>query len=277
MKKITIINILLLALAILFESIPFITVAQKLPNVQQTGKRAPDDIKIDGKTTEWNDEFQAFNIKNRIYYTISNDDDNLYLTVRASDGYGNEKAIFGISFMVKLPEEKSNKSKENVVVTFPTLIEIQKTAPIRHTVETVRKLQYGTTNKVKKKIDSLTLFANKCMNESFKEINVTGIKEIHEPSISIYNTEGIMAVAQFNDHMQYTYELAIPLKYLGSAINSGQKFSYNIKMKGIPKKAPGSPYSTPVISGNIIKFMGPDNAYVTYPTDFSGVYTPAKK
>jgi hypothetical protein len=271
MKKNTIINISLLLL-VLFGNTPFIALAQKLPKIQQTGKRAPAEIKIDGKTTEWNGEFQAYNINNRIYYTISNDDDNLYLTLCASDGYGNEKAIFGISFMVKLPAEKGNKSKESVVVIFPTLIGVRKIEPIRITAHTVRLLKDDTTNAAKKKIDSLRLFANKRIDDVFKEINVTGIKEIHEPSISIYNTEGIKVAAQFNDHMQYTYELAIPLKYLGPSINSGQKFNYNIKMNGIPEKSPGSPYPTPTISGGIA-FLGQDNAYVMYPTDFSGVYT----
>lgn len=273
--KITVIKALLSFLVL--GNISLITKAQKLPQVQQTSKFAPADIKIDGKTTEWKDEFQAYNMNNRIYYTISNDDDNLYLTVRTSDGYGNEKAIFGISFTVKLPDEKSNKSKENIKVTFPPLSEVRKTTPLRLAMETERKLRGDTTNVAKKKVDSLLLFVNKYMNEAFKEINVTGIKNIPEHSISIYNTEGIKVAVQLNEHFQYTYELAIPLKYLGNSINNGQKFNYNIKMNGIPQKTSGSPYAPPTISGDIFKTMGPDNLYVTYATDFSGVYTLIKK
>ena len=70
MKKIINTNTLLLALAILFCNMPFIAIAQKLPKIQLIGKRAPSGIKIDGTATEWNDEFQAYNISNRIYYTI---------------------------------------------------------------------------------------------------------------------------------------------------------------------------------------------------------------
>ncbi|MCJ0742164.1 hypothetical protein [Pedobacter montanisoli] len=274
--KITTINISLFLIG-LFGSIPFIAKSQKLPQIQQTGKLAPADIKIDGKTTEWNDEFQAHNLNNRIYYTISNDDSNLYLTVRTSDGYGNEKAIFGISFTVKLPSEKGGKSKENVMVTFPPLSEVRKTTPIRLTMTTIRQQKADTTNSGKKKMDSLRLFANKYINETFKEINVTGIKNIPERSISIYNAEGIKVAAQLNEHFQYTYELAIPLKYLGPSINNGQKFSYNIKMNGLPEKAPDSPYAPPTISGNVLTTVGADNLYVTYATDFSGTYTLVKK
>ena len=206
----------------------------------------------------------------------SNDDDNLYLTVRAGDGYSNEKSIFGISFMIKIPVENGDKSKENVSVTFPVPINTQQSNPLRYTVETIRKLQHDTTNRVKKMIDSLKSLANKGINESFKEIQVTGIKEVQGSTISIYNTEGINAAAQFNEHMQYTYELAIPLKYLGKAVNSRQKFNYNIKMKGVPEKSPGSPYPLAKLTGNEVEVMGPDNTYVMYPTDFSGTYTLVK-
>lgn len=275
--KITTIKILLSVLVILLVNISFTAKAQKLPQIQQTGKLAPADIKIDGKTMEWKDEFQAYNMNNRIYYTLSNDDDNLYLTVRASDGYGNEKAIFGITFTVKVPNEKSSKSKENVKVTFPPLSEVQKTSPIRFAMKTMRELKEDTTNVAQKKRDSLRLFANKYMNETFKEINVTGIKEIREHSISIYNVEGIKVAAQLNDNFQYTYELAIPLKYLGASINNGQKFNYNIKMNGLPEKTSDSPYAPPTISGDLLKTMGVDNLYVTYSTDFSGAYMLVKK
>ena len=48
-------------LSILFAVITFTATAQKLPNVQATSLRAPANIKIDGKATEWNDKFQAYN------------------------------------------------------------------------------------------------------------------------------------------------------------------------------------------------------------------------
>jgi len=262
--------LLLLVLVILSGNVPFIALGQKLPRIQQTGKRAPVDIKIDGKATEWNDEFQAYNSSCRIYYTMSNDDENLYLTVGTSDGYSNEKAIFGITLRIKLLAEKGNRSKEYIAVAFPPLSENRKVEPIRLILHSISLLRVDSTNLAKKKIDSLRLLANKRMHDTFKEINITGIKEIQEPSISIYNTEGIKVAAQFNDHMQYTYELAIPLKYLGPAINKGQKFNYNIKMNGLPEKTPDSPYPPPTLS---IEALGQDNAYVGYSTDFSGVYT----
>lgn len=48
--------------------------AQKLPGVQQTALRAPTQIKIDGRTTEWGNQLQAYNKATCIYYTLCNDD-----------------------------------------------------------------------------------------------------------------------------------------------------------------------------------------------------------
>ena len=58
--------------------------AQKLPNVQQTGLRAPAKVKIDGKTTEWGN-FTADNYATGLHYTMANDDKNLYLAIQADD------------------------------------------------------------------------------------------------------------------------------------------------------------------------------------------------
>src|SRR5476651_452394 len=61
------------------------TTAQKLPTVQIGSLRAPANIKIDGKATEWGNQFQAYNNHVEFYYTLSNDDKNLYLTVQATE------------------------------------------------------------------------------------------------------------------------------------------------------------------------------------------------
>lgn len=55
------------------------TQAQKLPKVQQASLHAPANIKIDGKATEWEGKFEAYNPGSRVFYTLSNDSENLYL------------------------------------------------------------------------------------------------------------------------------------------------------------------------------------------------------
>ncbi len=252
--------------------------AQKLPKIQLASLRAPADIKIDGKATEWNNVFQAYNPINRIFYTVSNDDNNLYLIAQMGDSYANEKVIFGITFTIKVPMEKAvGKSTGNITVIFPQPINPRKEDAFRNRTTAARRLMNDTTNAGRGKIDSLSIAGNKQIDNLFKEIVVAGIKDISEPSISIYNSEGIKAVAQFNSHMQYVYELAIPLKYLGIAINNGQKFKYNIKMNGRPAvSSTGIPTPTIEMPPNPSP-SGMDNTFVDYATDFWGEYTLAKK
>ena len=76
-------------------SASFAANAQGLPKVQQESIYAPANIKIDGKALEWGDKFQAYNVSNHLFYTLSNDDKNLYLIVFATDNATSSKIIYG--------------------------------------------------------------------------------------------------------------------------------------------------------------------------------------
>jgi len=238
------------------------------------------------KTTEWNDTFQAYNVDNHIFYTISNDDNYLYFTARMDDGNektfdaGNAKVLYGgITLTIKLPAEKedgSSKKIKDVSITFPTKYFKNKTLSIINTSHAAKR-NYDTTYWGRKKVDSLSVVANKRMDNSFKEIELTGIQEIQEPSISIYNSLGIKVAAQFNNHMQYVYELAISLKYLSNSINSGKKFKYNIKLNGMPmydENGIGLPIFAVPANPSQANFT---DAWIQNATDFGGEYTLAKK
>ena len=64
-------------LTLLVSTISLVVHAQKLPNKQEISFQAPTNIKIDGKASEWNNQFLAYNNATDIYYTIANDDKNL--------------------------------------------------------------------------------------------------------------------------------------------------------------------------------------------------------
>src|ERR1700761_303273 len=92
--------------------------AQKLPNVQTASLRAPANMKIDGKATEWNNQFQAYNHATDIFYTISNDDSKLYLTVRATDKQVMNKILRGgVTFTVQPSGKKTDK--DGISITYP--------------------------------------------------------------------------------------------------------------------------------------------------------------
>ena len=75
------------ALLILFSCVILSAAAQKLPKVQRASLYAPENIKVDGMLNEWDDKLQAYNYATDVYYTISNDDKNLYITLKATKDY----------------------------------------------------------------------------------------------------------------------------------------------------------------------------------------------
>jgi hypothetical protein len=118
---------------------------------------------------------------------------------------------------------------------------------------------------------------NKNFTDHTKELPVTGIKEITDNSISIYNEFGIKAAQYVDDKKTYTFEMSIPLKYLKDVIDNTGAFSYKIQVNGLNS---GSGHN--VIGGSILE---PSDAPVTHgsanyqfaPTYLTGTYTLAKK
>lgn len=267
MKNISLITLLFTC------SMHFDSIAQKLPKVQLNGVRAPLGIKIDGKTTEWNNGFKANNPKNRIFYTMSNDDQYVYLTIRAVDRFASEKALYGINLMIKSREVINEKLNKKLSINFPPIIDEEKNREIRFIVTRAQRLNKDASDSESKKLDSLKNMANNFINDSYNEILISGIEAIKEPSISIYNTEGIKIAARFNDQMLYVYELAIPLKHIQPLLDRTSSFAYDIKMDGISREVPGR-FPPPMMD---IGSMGANNAYISYVTDFSGTYTMVNK
>jgi hypothetical protein len=255
--------------------------SQKLPATQQIGLRAPANIKIDGRATEWNNQFQVHNHATDVFYTIANDDDNLYLTVQAKDILIVKKILMGgITFTINKSAKKNDIKP--VGITFPLLSETtasvigtyldQKTALTRNTPD--RTMQNN----------SLVGLMNTQLANNLKEIGIKGLKPIDDTLISVYNDTGVKAGMLFDDDGALTYELALPLKYLGLSATDHAMFSYNIKLNSIFSRSrivmldPNVPPTAVVIVGSSISGKsGSDNQILNSPTDFWGEYTLAKK
>lgn len=251
-----------------------IAIAQKLPKIQEVSQKAPANIRIDGKVDEWNGKFLAYNISNRIHYTISNDADYLYLTVQATDDPSTEKGLFGIRFTIKNPTAKSKKQNE-VSITYPTQVRPFELEPIRDAVYFIKHFKSDTAKASIEKVNSSRLFVNERIPKVFKFIYFTGLAGIQDSSISIYNSKNIKAVALLDDDARYTYELALPLKELGSSITKEGKLKYNIKMEGMQRPLKNNGPPPPIVNyGNSAKAIDP--LYLDFPTDFSGEYVLAK-
>ncbi|MFD2864442.1 hypothetical protein [Mucilaginibacter antarcticus] len=217
-------NLIKLALLMLLFS-AHIATAQKLPNKQQATFRSPAKLKIDGIVNEWGDRLQAYNHSTQIFYAISNDDKNLYLIVQAKHEEIISKIIRGgITLVVN--HSLNKKDPAPVTVTYPMLrgIYMSKVANM-----VARKFyKQPDTNYV----EPTVVAVNKVIDENSKTIVATGIKALDSDTLSVYNTEGIKAIAHLDVNKFYNYELAIPIKYLELAESSNNSFSYQLKVNG---------------------------------------------
>ncbi len=274
----------------LFLLVPVFVIAQKLPNIQEANLRAPAVIKVDGKPTEWNNQFQAYNKTTDISYTISNDNDKLYLAVQAVDLDIIMKIIEG-GITLTVNGIGKMKDQEGVAITYPILdkLSFPETGPPID----IDKPESWTA-------DSFMVRLNSEFIARAKELRVKGVKEIPNHILSIYNPEGIKVAAGFDNKTVLTYEVALPLKYLGLSVNEPKPFTYNIKLNGmgydgtfktlmagfrhqrlkVYYKLRSGARPALADDGINLTFVGPNVPLVIQmilPTDFWGEYTLSKK
>ncbi|WP_377094193.1 hypothetical protein [Mucilaginibacter boryungensis] len=240
--------------------------------------RSPANMKVDGELKEWtNKNLSAYNLANRIFYVVSNDDIYLYLTVRGSGSAAGLKILKeGITFTIShhIEKDKRTKDPQNVSVTFPTSQNGMTVSSIMYAPTLVLRYVKDTL-KYRKEIDSLTAATNVRVEKIAKEIKVVGIKDISDPTISVYNDKDIKAAIHFW-RGEPVVEFAIPLIFLDLTSANPVTFSYNIKLNvprlngdfAIPQKS-GVDYGPTGIS--------PDDSYRFTETELWGEYTLAKK
>lgn len=251
-----------------------IAIAQKLPNIQTASLRTPGNIKIDGKAIEWDNKFQAYNKAVEAWYTIANDNKNLYLVMQITDRDIIHKIInSGVSFTINSSGKKSDK--EGITVTYPRLgrenrpdINL-KNIPLWSSNPAIAKMQ----------ADSFMSINNNQLAK-IKEIKTSGIKDI-DSLISIYNQNGIKASGLFDNKMAFTVEMAIDLKLITVNGTTPEKVAYHVKLNALDMDhTPGINITRDaggeIKSINIFKDQAPKNQTVMSDTDFWGEYTLAK-
>jgi hypothetical protein len=250
--------------------------AQKLPGTQVAGIKAPANIKIDGKPTEWDNKFQAYNKAIQAFYTISNDDKRLYLTLQATRKEIINKIVNGgVSFSVVRGTKQSTNN--GITVTFPVFDE--KDRP-NININAMAQMVPGSKDS-ERLSDSLVKANNSLLTHKAKLIRLAGVKDL-DTLISIYNTDGIKARALFGKNMAYTYELAIDLKLLDLSAADLTKFNYNITLNEVEIDYVPGVIITRNEDGTIVNMNVADsklaNSYISAlsSTDCWGVYTLVK-
>lgn len=210
--------------AALIAGTSFCGYGQKLSNVQEGSVLAPANVKIDAKTTEWNDAFKAYNKTTLINYTLANDDKNLYLVVKSADQGNNRKIVAGgITLTINTADKK--KEKDAFAITFPLVSRDNIRSQFR---------SRGFGGGLAPTLDS-TDIANmrKQILATAKEIKLSGFKSITDSVIAIYNEYGIKTAISYDDMGSLIYELAVPLNLFSISTDNPKEFAYNIKLNGL--------------------------------------------
>jgi len=239
--------------------ITFAANAQKLPATQQSSLRVPANVKIDGKPAEWG-TFQAYNHNCDIYYTIANDDDNLYIAIQCQYTDVIRRILNGsITFTVNPSGKKDDKG--GMSITYPVLT----AAPmVNFKFKPATDLQ----------ADSAMNVANKKVSNQWKTIKTSGIKGL-DTVISVYNDDGVIAAGLFNNKFVYTCELSVTLKQLGLNTVNPTKFAYHIMVNEVTQHGIEIKKDD---SGRILSINVTAGAQMGQAaTDFWGEYTLAKK
>jgi hypothetical protein len=243
------------------------TQAQKLKSVQETSVWAPANVKVDGKLKEWDDSFQAYNKTTDVFYTIANDDQNLYFVIKSTLPMNNNKIMAGgMDFTINTAGKKSEKDAYKII--FP-LIDM---SSLRNQMMSARPGGGGGAPNVTVMRaggggtfvsgapmppgaggppDSTAIAAmRKRALGNIKEIKLIGFAatDIPDSVISIYNEYGVKAAVDYDAKGNLTCEIAVPLKYLRLATDGPKEFAYNIKLNGLNLSSmlpPGMPMPMP--------------------------------
>jgi len=274
-----------LILTLVFMSVYTTLMAQKVQSVQEGSIWAPATVKIDGKLTEWGATLSAYNKNVKLWYTIANDDKNIYLAIKSTDLDNNNKILAGgISFTLNTDDKK--KSKNAFIITFPIIN--------RSGVRTGRGgggIRRGGGFGKDDTPDTAAIAAQQKQTlATSKEISAIGFAAITDTLISIYNEYSIKAVASVDNKGVLVYELAIPIKLLNIAAGSQKELAYNIKLNGLTLNVGmnisagnlsisggGGGFGNGGGGGGFGGGRGSDVSDMMSPTDFWGKYTLAIK
>lgn len=188
----------------------------------------PADIKIDGSLKEWGDSLRYYNPEKKLYYTLANDKDNVYMAIRINDREEQARILgAGLTLGINTKGKKSN----TYTITFPV---------VEHKDGGAAWMGAHRTNTDITQADRDELMRERLTK--LRDIKVSGFKDIEGDMITTTNTYGIKTAIDYDDNGYLIYEAAIPLKLFGAFKADKDEWSFNFKINGLPK--PGENGST---------------------------------
>lgn len=174
-------------------------------------KWASNPVVADGFLSDWPDSLSLFNKATNLYYSLANDDKNVYLAIKSASKQDLNKILAGgISFSANI----EGKKKDPATVIFPVLD--------RTPGKTRNTKEQPEVEEIQKQILS-----------RIKDIKVAGFKEIIDGGISLQNMYGIRAAASFDKSNNLIQEIIIPLNLLNLSTANAAEVIYSIRVNGL--------------------------------------------
>jgi len=248
--------------------------AQKLPNKQEGGVWASIN-NITKKENKWNLPYQAYNSATEVFYTVANDDKNLYLVVKGEKPYIAAKMVYyKVTFQAK-------SNDVDLLVKFPVLDRVTRLA-ITDRVRARALKDITDADILKAKKDSIAKVLNKQFLPQAKQFIVNYGKVFKDSTMSIYNEAGILISHHVESDLAYVYELTIPLKYLGiKPAEKDKHIAYTILLNGSEEdgvittlSADGKAIirNSPDGKMGLVLTATPEDIASSFPTKVSGEY-----
>ncbi len=214
-------------------SLGFRLTAQKLPDVQESAFWLSYPLKVDGKLDSGGIDLKAYNKNTKLFYSICNDDKNLYLVLKSTDAANNTKIMMGGISVTVNPSDKK-KDKNGYTVTFPVISRAARgQRGQRGGGSGGFGRGMGQAGESGQRPDSAAIAEMRRQQiAQLKEISVSGFKDITDSLISIYNEYGIKVAVNYDNEGSFIYELAIPFRQLGMDPDKQKEFMYNVKVNG---------------------------------------------
>jgi hypothetical protein len=202
--------------------------AQNKP-AQNTLQPPPAGITVDGDLKEWGDSLRYYNEDKKIYYSLANTKDTLYMAIRINDRSEQTRILYaGLTFSI---DPKGHK-KEAFTVTFPfATVRPETVAAIEMRQDTGKLTDDTRDDERRAKLTKLS------------QVKVTGFKDVESEMITTSNTYGFKNALDYDKDGNMVYELAIPLALFHADDLYKNEWAFNFKINGITK--PGSGHNDP--------------------------------
>ncbi|WP_166586230.1 hypothetical protein [Mucilaginibacter agri] len=211
--------------------------AKAQAKTDNTLKAPPTEITIDGSLKDWGDSLRYYNEDKKIYYTLANDKDNLYMAIRVND---RTEQIRIIGAGLTLSVNPKGKKKEQYSITFP--VGGTDNQPAFGGAGSNGGDKQPNPDELDKQDREEMMRARMT---KLRNIQVTGFPDIESDIITTANTYGIKVALNLDESGQLVYEAAIPLKFFHADAPDKSEWAFNIKINGVThpnaNKTAGSP------------------------------------